>query len=456
MAKKHPLADKIELWRMLEEDMGGNSLLGFIPTLSPNYMRPNHLKPVADLVARALKEPVKACVSVPPRFGKTEILLHSIAWILLLRPEWTIAYIGHTTEFAESKSRRARDLAEALGLQVRKDAHRLGEWRIREGGGLLATGIGGPITGHGCNVLIIDDPVKNREEAESESVRQKNYEWFTSTAATRVEPTGSSIVVHTRWHDDDLIGRLQEESAMKWEVVNLPAINAKGESLWPERWPVEVLMERRKVVGEYDWASLFMGEPRPKGGRLFGEPARYDKPDLDGARFIIGVDPAATEKSSADYSVAVLAAAKGHGKNQVVDILDVFRGQIEIPKLVKKLAAMQRKWNCPLAIEAVGGFKSVPQMLRNIDPEVHIYPVKAASDKYVRAQALAAAWNAGRVRLPVQAPWLRDYLREVCSFTGIKDRHDDQVDATCHAFNTLTRTMQAIQRGSYRVELPFG
>lgn len=440
--------EDIELWLRLESEAGADGLLGFIPLLSPKFSAPTHLRPIADLLTRVEHEAVRACVSVPPRHAKTETLLHAIAWILLRHPDWTIAYCGHTTEFAESKSRRARDLAKSAGVQIRSDAYRLGEWRTVQGGGLLAVGIGGPLTGHGAHLIFIDDPHKNREEAESPLARQRTHEWFTSVATTRLEPGGSIIVVHTKWHADDLIGRLSQDKESHWNTINLPAINADGEALWPERFSKETLQGIRKEVGEYDWASLYLGQPRPKGGQLFHEPIFYTAPNLENARLVIACDPAATEKTTADYSaIVVLAARRQDAKTIMTDVVEVWRGQVEIPKLVQKLTLIQQKYNAPIVVEAVGGFKAVPQMLKQVNPNIRLLPLKLGGDKFTRALPAAAAWNEGLIRVPQQAPWLDDFLFEVTSFTGVKDKHDDQVDALAHAFSALSLSSLPRKRG---------
>ncbi len=410
-------------------------LLDAIPRVSPRYEPPVHLAPVVELLERSRREPVRGLVSVPPRHGKTELIAHGLAWLLSRDPRRTHAYVTYAAQVAYSKSRSIRDYARTLGVPIRPDAEALHEWRTPERGGLLATGIGGPLTGHGVDgVLVVDDPTKNREEAESAVLREKNHGWFTSVAMTRVEPRGSVIVVHTRWHEDDLIGRLAGEA--DWEYVNLPAIAPDGAALWPSRWPVEELTKKRRAVGEHDWYSLFQGDPRPRGGRLFGDPARFEvASSLAGWRIVIGVDPAASEKTHADYTAIVVLAVFGAAEQIVVRVLEVVRVQQEIPAMCDRLVALQARWSAPLIIEAAGVGKAVPQMLRRIQPRLSIVEVQPRGDKFVRAQPLAAAWAQGRVLVPLSAPWLGDYLHELQGFTGIGDRHDDQVDATAHAFN---------------------
>jgi hypothetical protein len=252
-------------------DVGALSLLDFVPKVTPTFMRPTHLAAFADLIERCEREPIRACVSVPPRHSKTEKVLHGIARYLKRHPDRTVAYVSYAADIARSKSRQARDYARAAGVQLRDDSAALHEWRTPQGGGLLATGIGGPLTGHGVSLLVVDDPFKNRSEADSPTVRESVYNWFTSTAMTRVEPGGSVLVVHTRWHPEDLIGRLLRETEVTWTSLNLPAINAKGEALWPERWPVDALIQRKAEVGEHDWQSLYQGHPVAKAGRIYSE-----------------------------------------------------------------------------------------------------------------------------------------------------------------------------------------
>ena len=165
-------------------------LLDFIPRVARGYTRPEHLAPVASIFERAFAgEPVFACVSVPPRHGKTEMVLAAIAWWLSRRPEDALGFVSYASSFAESKSSRGRDYATAAGVQLHPSRNTLSEWRTTAGGGLLATGIGGPLTGQGVRLAVVDDPVKNREEAESALIRQRTWDWFTSTCLLYTSPS---------------------------------------------------------------------------------------------------------------------------------------------------------------------------------------------------------------------------------------------------------------------------
>lgn len=450
---------------LLEATIGGQSILDYIPRASPvmpggvQGISPRHLKVIADQIALAEYGPQRIAISVPPRHGKTELILHALAWYLARHPEHTVAYASYSADIAGGKSIRARDLAVAADIRLRYDQARASEWRTVSGGGLLATGVGGPLTGQGANLLVIDDPIKNREEAESSTQREKVWDWFTSTAMTRLTPNGSMLVVHTRWHPDDLIGRLKKKGG--WTIINLPALDDAGQALWPQGgWTTDVLAKRRVEVGEYDWASLYMGDPRPRGGRMFEEPTFYEKPNVLGqAKIIISCDPAATAKTHADYSVIVVGSCWMDSSGlPAIDILDVQRMQVEIPSLVYRLAHEQRKWKAPIVVEAVGGFKAVPQSLRAMLRGVRIIEITPSLDKFIRALPTSAAWNAGRIRLPGRIgvtgaleadpskPWIGAFLDETGSFTGVSDDYDDQVDALAHLYNAAHQMLAG--RGS--------
>lgn len=463
---------EIDLWQTLESLAGVESLMDWIPIMSPTFSSPRHLTKLAEVLVRSQFEPVYCWISVPPRHSKTETLLHYVPWRLHRDPTTEIAYCTYEANLAYTKSRRMREMAEATGVQFKKAARNVKEWQTEQGGRLIATGVGGPLTGRGAKLLVIDDPLKNREEAESPVIRQKIWDWFTSTALTRVEPGGSVIVCHTRWHDDDLIGRIIHEFP-DWTGISFPAVDEwtdvngvlRRKALWPSRWPLEELDKKRRLVGEYDWAALYQGQPRPKGGRMFRAPARYGLPMITESdrpyKIIIGADPAATEKTSADYSVACVMAVSGEFNTLdfKADILEVYKDQVEIPKFVARLRDLAIKWGAPIAVEAVAGFKAVPQMLRNLDKRLRVIEAPVLGDKFTRALPVAAAWNDGRVRVPESADWVNDFLHEVEKFTGVKDAHDDQVDALAHAYNAAQMVLPQVvytQNRAIPANLPFG
>jgi predicted phage terminase large subunit-like protein len=264
------------------------------------------------------------------------------------------------------------------------------------------------------------------------------------------------IVVHTRWHEDDLIGRCLRErekydatdgqDGEPWEHINLQAIDDITEqALWPEQWPIEILNRRRAAVGEYDWASLFQGHPRPRGSKVFQDPQRYEgTASTAGKRIIIGVDVAGTAKTTANWTVAVVFAIGGHGDDMTADVIEVERLQATIPEVCRKLHELQKRYGgAPLVVENAGIGKAVPQVLREINSALRIVEENPKGDKFTRAQPYAAAWNSGRVKVPNNASWLGPFVRTHLDFTGVNDPCDDDVDAGAHAWNYAQRMIHA-------------
>lgn len=427
-----------------------DTLVDFVPQVSPTYAAPHHLAPLIAELERAEREPVRCLVSVPPRHAKTETFLHAIAWWLRRDPSIMCGYASYATNIALSKSNLAREYTKRAGVDLDRSQSAKAEWKTAAGGGLLATGVGGPLTGFGVHRLIIDDPHKNRREAESATLRSHISEWATSTAFTRLEPGGSVFVVHTRWHPDDLIGRLGKNDGVPWKVINLQAIDDHGVALWPDRWPVGDLEKRRAEVGEYDWASLYQGEPRPRGGAVFGDVRLYRTDDHSGhsalpllpkrLRVTIGVDFAYTAKTSSDSSVAVALGRDMDAKVPTFYVLEVLRRQVAPESFARDLGAMSVRHNGAPIHAYISGTEIGNVRLMKSVANVTIHTRPALADKFVRAQPYAASWNAGRVLLPASGgPQIDKFASVHAGFTGLNDAEDDDVDAGAAAHDAAIR-----------------
>ncbi len=416
-------------------------LLEFIPALSPRFASPRHLAPIGDLFQRIARgESVRAVTNVPPRMGKTELILHGGAWLLAQNPALQLGYASHGQRIAEKKSRRMRELSRRAGVPLSADSKSRSDWRTgEEEGGCWATSPAGAVTGEGFDVLILDDLTPGRAAAESGASRDRINEWLIADALTRLEPGGSCILNQTRWHPDDPAGRAL---ALGWEHVNLQALDADERSLWPERWSAESLKATREMMGGpdgYEWQSLYMGSPRGRGARVFGDVHFYDElPDLSTAEISIGLDFAYSTRTSADWSVAVVMAYLA-GVYYVLNVIRVheepraFRTRIQLIRETYKQAIA-----CAYAAATEqGGIEFVRDGGVPIDGRV------ATVDKFSRAIPVVAAWNTGKVKLPRTAPWLDAFVSEVCGFTGVKDRHDDQVDALAAAYDRVRKTESA-------------
>lgn len=454
---------------------GADAVLDAVPTLTPVMFgkpteRPEHMRPVAEFFASVARGECRRLVmSSAPRFGKSETIVHSIAWTMLCRPGLRVVLVSCTQFLAEQLSTRVRALLPLLSVGIARDQNRADMWTAQNGSSLRAVGVGTALVGIGADCLVIDDLVPSMEAANSPTACEKAEEWFESTALGRLEPSASVLVNMHRWSLDDLSSRLIGEG---WPWANVPALNAQGESNWPSRWTTDALKTKRTEVGELVWSALYQGMPRPRGGAVFvGGPHFYDPAQVmahvnaGAAHVAIGVDPAATASTSADYSVILVAAfiteyhalpktdepravsayramvapRRDYIERVTMNVLDVIRMQVEIPDLVARIAEVQRYWRAPVGVESVGAFKGVGQYLRRAGAPVH--DIRRTTDKLTASIPASAAWARGDIRVPPDAnerwPF---FLAEVMRFTGTgADRHEDAVDALtiCHSLYGL-------------------
>ena len=413
----------------IEEEERLRSLVDFIPALSPKYMAPTHLAPLLDRFERAVNgEPMRVCCSAPPRHAKTESVLHVPAFALRRKPELVLSYSTYADRLSRSKSRKARRLVHDAGIETTGSVN---EWRTSEGGGLLAGGVGGPLTGHGVDIAIIDDPIKNRMEAESEVKRAGLIDWKRDVLNSRIEPGGSIFLFMTRWHPDDLMGNLIDEG---FEHLNLPAIDEAGVALWPERWPLEDLLKRKEEVGEYTWASLYQGQPRPRGARVFNDVHTYDKaPEV--YRQAGGVDSAYSQAKTADFSAYVEMRRAG----EYFYVTDAARVREPMPMFKARLRVVHERnpsmrWRWYVATSELGAASLFAEGAHGVP----VHGEVAKADKFIRALRYAAAWNAGKVLVPAKASWLEAFIAEHAGFTGVNDKRDDLIDAAVAAFDELS------------------
>ena len=444
----------------------------FVRRVSPHLPPQPHMDVLFDLIKRTRTEEVRATISMPPGHAKSTTAMHGLAWRMAVDSHLEHAFVSHGISLPRLASGKIQNmLTEAeVHWEGSKD-----DWKTGNHNTLMARGIMGGITGRRLSGLcVVDDVTKNSEQATSLVYREKIWNEFLMSIITRLKKGASCLVIATRWHPDDLIGRIHadNEASGKWEEINIPAVSdnngdpcgfehPEATALWPDEYPLEKLYERYRQVGDYVWSAMYQGQPVPPGANVFSElPARFDLNTYEmepGTRLVIGVDPAATPGTKGDNSVAVVMSATGGGSETRVWILDVLRGQWGIPELCRQLRALQAKWRAPLAIEAVGGFKAVPQLLKDTDPSLRLLPVELKGNKFIRCQPFAAAWNDGRVHVPIDAPWVTRYINELSEFTGISDLVDDQVDASAHAFTALYRASMARARGAKPLTfLPLG
>jgi len=321
---------------------------------------------------------------------------------------------------------------------------------------MIAAGVGSGITGHGADVLIIDDPVKDRQAAESATIREATWDWYTSTARTRLHPGGVIIVCQTRWHYDDLAGRLLEgkddEDKEDWTEVKFPALaigdgdvlgRQVGDPLWPERYSADELRVIKAEVGTRDWTSLYQQEPTDEEGAIF--PLKWWK-YYDPDRFVFNTrfrtvqfwDTAFKEDEANDYSVGATWTKNPNGD---VMARDWFKKRLQFPELKRAVIAQYDKWRPDIVyIEDKGSGQSLIQELRNTGLPIRAY--KPDGSKEVRAHAVTPYIENGTVFLPERHPFLAEFLEEHGKFPSGK--HDDMVDTTTMALELMARRVASM------------
>lgn len=430
---KHPEA--------LRRRSSNESLMAYLTRVTPTYLPPLHLAPlIRELEAIKRGEERYIVCSTPPRGGKTQTLLHALSWILRDRPEWELGYLAYNATQARKMSRKGLLIAERAGLRLASDA--VTDWRTHEGGGVTVRGVGEGLTGQGLDVTFVDDPHKDRADAESELKRERAWDWFTDVVYTRRNPSTfkahrprSIIVNAARWHPDDLMGKLIRDK--QWQYINIPALDDHGKSFWPEGWTVADLAKTKETIGEYSWASLYMGQPRPRGGSVFGDPWVWTQiPEVH--RTGIGTDLAFSAKTSGDYSVIVVMLVAGPPDNRFFYVVDVVRMQTRAPAFAETLKKYKARYPGSRARwYGYGAELGVADFIRQ-QTGGWLEIISEQGDKFIRAQPVAATWNANRVLVPEDSekyPWVTAFLDELLNFTGVNDVHDDQVDATAAAYD---------------------
>ena len=431
-------ADALAALRLALRDV---PLLDAVPILRPELDRPDHLAPLADcyerafLAAEGLGPPVFALVSAPPQVGKTTLGQVAAAWWLAQRPGDWLSLLMYGQDVASAKSKETRAMCETLGIQLRDDTTAADRWATSEGGGFLARGLSGGITGHsGLALLDVDDPYRRRAQAESEAERESIHGDVRASVFTRRHPRTSVIIKHTRYTPPDLIGEMETAHPKMFESHRIPAVGDDGEPVVTMRGRDAAFWgEQRTLVTEYDWWSLYQGRPRPRGGAVFRGVAFYDALPST-LRVSIGVDFAYSSKTRADWSVAVVVGAGDDGR---IYVLRVVRRQCEATEFARELRELQRLWpSAPMHAYIGGTEKGVVDLLRT--QGVHVQAKPATEDKHSRAQPTVADWNRGAIVLPREAPWLDAFTAVILDFTGTgKDRHDDDADALVAARDGL-------------------
>lgn len=394
-----------------------------------------------DRVARG--EIDRLALFLPPGSAKsTYASILFPPWFMAQRPSHSIIAASHTAELAERFGRRVRNLltehSGILGVGVSQRSSAAGRWDNNRGGEYFAAGVGGSITGRRADLAIIDDPIRSREDADSKLIRDKQWDWYKFDLLTRLKPNAGIVLIQTRWHSDDLAGRILAEEGDRWNIVSLPMEatsnddplgRSLGEPLWPEWFNDQMRSDARRDPRV--WQSLYQQSPVAEEGSLFKREWVHvvdHLPPKDTMRFYGGSDYAVTSDGG-DYTAHVVIGVDPENNLYLVDL---WRKQASSDQWVDAWCDLVLKWRPFGWAEETGQIKSgVGPFLERRAVERRAFTVREVfptrGDKAVRAQSIRGRMAMGGLRILRGSPWLTDFVNELAAFpTGV---HDDMVDA---------------------------
>jgi predicted phage terminase large subunit-like protein len=451
--------------------------LPFVQRINPRYQAGwvhedicRRLEKFSEDVVKGLSP--RLMLLMPPRSGKSELCSRSFPpWHLGRHPDHEIIACSYNVSLAMSFSKKVKEVLEdpvfhpVFDIRLNPNNQSAEEWTI-DGtrGGYVAAGVGGGITGKGCHILTIDDPLKNAEEADSPDTREKLWDWYGSTAYTRLAPGGGVLVVQTWWHDDDLAGRLQNAMAAdpfadKFVVVKYPAIaefdeyldedtdlivdtppangyllRKKGEALHPARYDIDKLNQIKRTISPRFWSALYQQNPVPDDGDYFLKEhfRRTSLPHMSRANVFIAWDFAISEKKQNDYTVGTVLLQDDDDTLHVADQVRFKSGDALF--IVEAILSLSKKWYSPgqqLGFEDGQIYRAIESLLKKRMRELRQYPaiqvLKPITDKLARARPLQGRMQQGRVSFNVTAEWYDGLRLEMLRFPA--GAHDDQVDS---------------------------
>jgi predicted phage terminase large subunit-like protein len=457
--------------RLLRIKKAGQSFSGFIEMRHPEW---THRPPFHDELIQVIDDLLNdrlfndrgervdnLMVTMPPRHSKsTFTTIEAPAYAMANDPFTYIMTTSYNAELATDFGREVRNAVNSPDYKLAfpdtslaKDSQASNVWRTSAGGAYYGMGLGGSTSGRPANILIVDDPYKNREDAESPSTRRKVWSYYQSALVNRLQPTHDGrppkqIVIHTRWHPDDLIGTLMRGEDFKegrWYHVDFKGIttdsSGQEQALWPERFPLDFL-HRLKRLNPREFEALYQQSPFIEGGNIIKEQWwQYYPTELVPDRFatiIIPVDTAFKKGAGNDYTVAMPMGLTPEGD---IFVLGVIRDRYNFPELKQRLIQLNNEYRGKglraTYIEDLASGQSLIQELKSTSG-IAVIPYRAGKDKESRVHAITPIIQGGRVFLPEKAPWLDDFLRECEQFPF--GSFDDQIDCMTMGVDILSRT----------------
>lgn len=449
----------------LEQQAG--SFADFIRRIAPQITFYRHIHLLVDLFQHVADGTLRRIViQVPPRHGKSLIASRLFpAYYLRRHPSRWVGLASYGAELAEGFSREARSYYTADGGTLDPSSRATNIWGTMRRGGMWATGVGGGATGKGYSLGIVDDPVKDAQEADSPTYRQRTKDWWDSVFATRAEPDAAQVIIQTRWHLDDLSGFLLEKEAItdipeRWHVVDLPALanhhdnplqlppscsresdwRDPGEPLCPERFPLATLQKIQASTASRWWQALYQQRPTVASGTVFiKEWFRFYEPSMvppaGWIRLIASIDCTFKEASTSDFVGITIWGQRDDG----LYLLDLINRRMGFTATCTAIEGIWNTWHfSELLVEDAANGPAVIDTLKRQASGYSIRAVRPLGGKAARANAAAPQFEQGRVFFPSVAPWLQSYTDQLLAFPS--GAHDDLVDSTTQAVNYISGT----------------
>lgn len=415
-----------------------------------HYAFPPHVEYLCSVVDRVVRgELQNVAISLPPGHGKSQTITTRLPVYWGQRnPKDAIVFTGYNQDFADRNlSKPARDVAESLGI-LDMSSNAMNSWSLTNGARLISRGVGSAPTGiNPISLLVCDDPIKDRMQAESETERNNIWDWWTGSIVQRFYPRTKAFVIATRWHHDDLIGRLKKQADDSWTFINIPAIAVEddplgrkvGEALWDAK-PIDFLESLRRQMGDYNFEALFQGNPSPREGALF----KVDKlinnlveHEIDNRKIVRKVRrwDIASSSGKGDYTVGVLMGILENGQFIILNVKRFQYGTDERNKVMLETARTDGR-DVEIIVPEDPGSAGKDQALAFMRMFVgyNIKAVRETGSKTTRADAFASQLNTSNV-FCLREPWTSSFVEELRQFpNGV---YDDQVDASAGAFNEL-------------------
>lgn len=419
-----------------------------------NWVPAPHLKVVCGALQEIIEGKEKRLIiTTPPRHGKSMAVTETFpSFFMGQNPDKEVIVSSYSSELAKKFGRKNKRKIlefgqELFGVNLSKEKSSQSEYDLEgHSGGAIFVGIGGAITGRGADLLIIDDPIKNRQEAESPTYRERVWSEYKSTLYTRLHPGAAVIVIITRWHEDDLVGRLLNPEFCEpedWRIINFPAICEEendilgreiGDPLWPEHgYDIDWCELTKKAVGARDWASLYQQRPAPAEGTIFKRDWWQRYKELPGSfdQIIQSWDCTFKDKKNSDFVVGQVWGKKGANKY----LIDQVRAKLSFTETVAAIRGISYKY--PKSVKKlIEDTANGPAIIDALNDQISgLIPLTPKGSKEARAYAVTPAIEAGNVFVPDPSicPWIHDFVEECASFPNGKN--DDQVDAMAQALN---------------------